>query len=122
MNTNANHLFPRINHLCRAVAAALTFATGAMALPSYGETIEVPVGQQAEEKWTMDRPTTGMSKTQVQSFFGDPVEMKGAVGDPPISRWIYEDFVVYFEYDHVVHTVLKYKGNTQQQAQVQNSR
>jgi len=35
------------------------------------------------------------------------VSKKAAVGDPPISRWEYADFTVYFEYDRVVHAVLK---------------
>ena len=29
-----------------------------------------------------------------------------AVGKPPISRWEYPGFVVYFEHDHVIHSVV----------------
>jgi hypothetical protein len=28
------------------------------------------------------------------------------VGDPPISRWVYDHFTVYFEYDKVLHSVV----------------
>ena len=42
---------------------------------------------------------------QVESRFGAPAERFAAVGQPPITRWVYPAFVVYFEFDHVVHTV-----------------
>ncbi len=71
------------------------------------ETIEIPVGQQAQEKWRIDRPHKGMSKQQVKASFGEPVDWKDAVGDPPISSWVYDEYIVYFEFDHVIHTVLK---------------
>jgi hypothetical protein len=54
---------------------------------------------------TADRPSRGMSKERVETRFGTPVARRGAVGDPPISRWEYAGFVVYFEYDHVIHAV-----------------
>ena len=53
------------------------------------------------------RPSRGMSQTSVRSKFGSPAAMKSAVGDPPISRWEYQDFIVYFEYDKVIHAVAK---------------
>jgi hypothetical protein len=28
------------------------------------------------------------------------------VGKPPISRWEYPGFIVYFESDHVIHSVV----------------
>jgi hypothetical protein len=42
---------------------------------------------------------------QVEARFGAPAERFAPVGQPPISRWVYPSFVVYFEYQHVVHTV-----------------
>lgn len=53
------------------------------------------------------RPTRGMTKARVESKFGSPNAKAAAVGDPPISRWDYQDYVVYFEYDHVIHAVRK---------------
>ena len=50
-------------------------------------------------------PVRGMSMTKVEGSFGAPAERFAAVGQPPISRWVYPSFIVYFEYDHVVHTV-----------------
>ena len=50
-------------------------------------------------------PQKGQSKQSVEARYGTPEERLSAVGQPPISRWIYEDFTVYFEYDHVIHSV-----------------
>jgi len=53
------------------------------------------------------RPARGMTQSGVQSKYGSPVNVRAAVGDPPITRWEYQDFVVYFEYDRVIHAVTK---------------
>ena len=53
------------------------------------------------------RPTRGMTQNSVQSKFGSPVSVRAPVGDPPITRWEYKDFVVYFEHDRVIHAVAK---------------
>jgi hypothetical protein len=51
-------------------------------------------------------PSRGMTMSQVASKFGEPVTKVPAVGKPPISRWEYPGFVVYFELDHVIHSVV----------------
>ncbi len=51
-------------------------------------------------------PTRGMKMSDVAAQFGDPVTKVPAVGKPPISRWEYQGFIVYFEYDHVIHSVV----------------
>ena len=53
------------------------------------------------------RPTRGMTAASVESRFGAPDSKRAAVGDPPISSWEYENFVVFFEYDRVIHAVVK---------------
>jgi len=50
-------------------------------------------------------PARGQSMAQVERQFGAPSERFAPVGQPPITRWVYADKVVYFEYDHVVHAV-----------------
>jgi len=52
------------------------------------------------------RPTRGMSKTNVEQQFGQPEQQFDAVGEPPISRWVYADFVVFFEDNTVIHSVV----------------
>jgi len=51
-------------------------------------------------------PTRGMTMEQVATQFGKPETKIPAVGKPPISRWEYPGFVVYFENDHVIHSVV----------------
>ncbi len=53
------------------------------------------------------KPMRGMTKNSVEADYGSPADRKSAVGDPPITRWEYADFVVYFEYDRVIHSVRK---------------
>lgn len=53
------------------------------------------------------KPTRGMTQDAVEANFGAPANARAAVGDPPITRWEYADFVVFFEYDRVIHAVSK---------------
>lgn len=55
-----------------------------------------------------DLPTRGMSKAEVRAQFGAPEQTKAAVGQPPISRWLYGDFTVYFENDTTLHSVMEH--------------
>ena len=52
-----------------------------------------------------DMPRQGMSMAQVQKNFGVPVKKTKAVGKPPITRWVYPEYTVVFEYKHVVQSV-----------------
>ena len=51
-------------------------------------------------------PSRGMSMEQVAAKFGEPATKVPAVGKPPISRWEYPGFIVYFEHEHVIHAVV----------------
>ncbi len=55
----------------------------------------------------MDFPRRGMSQDKVQNELGRPVEIVPAIGQPPITRWVYDDRIVYFEYSTVLHVVAK---------------
>jgi hypothetical protein len=48
-----------------------------------------------------------MDMANVEHIFGTPDEKQAPVGKPPITRWVYPGYVVYFEYNMVLHTVLK---------------
>lgn len=48
----------------------------------------------------------GMSMDRVEQAFGRPLEVRGPVGDPPITRWVYDGYTVYFEHRHVIHSVV----------------
>ena len=51
-------------------------------------------------------PTRGSLKSTVEAQYGAPDEKRDPVGQPPITRWVYPAFSVYFEYDHVITSVL----------------
>jgi hypothetical protein len=50
-------------------------------------------------------PSQGMTMAAVQKTYGMPNTKTKAVGHPPITRWIYPDYTVVFEYKHVVQSV-----------------
>lgn len=51
-------------------------------------------------------PARGMTMEQVERTLGTPRQRIGAVGRPPISRWVYDGFTVYFEKRRVLHAVV----------------
>lgn len=57
-------------------------------------------------------PDRGQLMAQVEARFGAPVRKHAAVGgasavQPPITRWDYANFSVYFENSHVVNSVVR---------------
>jgi hypothetical protein len=88
----------RYRHLLLAAVLAGSSVAGA-------ETVAVDNGIAVKES-DVATPARGMTMDQVASKFGTPVTKVPAVGKPPISRWEYAGFVVYFEADHVIHSVI----------------
>ncbi|WP_334223703.1 hypothetical protein [Thiosocius teredinicola] len=60
----------------------------------------------ANSKSGVQRPRSGTSMATVRSQFGEPSSVKDAVGEPPITRWVYPSYTVYFEHEHVIDTVV----------------
>jgi hypothetical protein len=90
------------------VAAVLTTGVAgltAFANPSRAEVVAVDSGIAVKES-DVATPSRGMTMNQVSTKFGTPTNKVPAVGHPPISRWEYPGFVVYFENDHVIHSVV----------------
>jgi hypothetical protein len=69
------------------------------------ETIAVDTGIAVKQS-DVATPTRGMTMDEVSGKFGTPATKVPAVGKPPISRWEYPGFVVYFEHEHVIHAVV----------------
>lgn len=93
----------------KSLTIGLLLSTGAVFNSGVvqAETIQIPIGQQGQNK-TVQRPRTGQSQESVRTQFGNPIDWTHPVGDPPITKWTYGEFMVYFEYDHVIHSVLKH--------------
>lgn len=91
-----------------ATSAAIPPAASSTTAPA-ASTAAVPAGGISGPSL----PVRGMSMANVEHIFGAPLQKLPAVPDPgtklhpPITRWIYPNYVVYFEYNYVVHTVLK---------------
>ncbi|MDO6440565.1 MULTISPECIES: hypothetical protein [unclassified Marinobacter] len=89
--------------LATAILLTLAPVSGAFA-----EELRVPVGSQADRS-QQSVPRTGMTQDSVKASWGEPASVEGPVGHPPISQWHYGKFVVYFENDRVIHSVLSSK-------------
>ncbi|MGI9290816.1 MAG: hypothetical protein ACR2QG_06030 [Gammaproteobacteria bacterium] len=88
--------------LQKAISAGLIMLFTAMSPALADELIVDGINKASSEQ-----PKSGLSKADVASKWGEPTAEKSAVGEPPISSWEYEGFVVYFEADKVLHTVAK---------------
>jgi hypothetical protein len=84
-----------------AILAAAPFAAA-----SYADTLLLDGIDVAKQTADL-RPKSGMSMTAVESAFGSPSQRRAAVGEPPITRWDYPAFSVYFEHDRVIHAVAR---------------
>ena len=84
------------------IALSLGFAVNA-----YSQNLDMSRRDQSSTFDQPGKPTRGMTQANVESRFGSPQNSRPAVGEPPITRWEYADFVVFFEYDKVIHAVTK---------------
>jgi len=65
--------------------------------------------EEVRQSGRLEVPDNGLTTADVRARFGEPVRVHSPVGNPPITRWEYEKWSVYFEYDVVLFTVL-HKG------------
>lgn len=89
-----------------AAMALTSLISAGVASHVHAEQLTVPVGTQADRS-QVSLPATGMSQDSVRNRWGAPQDMKGPIGEPPISQWHYPDFIVYFEHDRVLHSVAR---------------
>jgi hypothetical protein len=94
----------------KTLSASLALALAALAPVAGAETLLVE-RVQSEAAFTL--PARGSSMAQVQAKFGIPAQKLAPVAgpndrkhNPPITRWVYPTFEVYFEYNHVIDAVL----------------
>ncbi|WP_298635445.1 hypothetical protein [uncultured Umboniibacter sp.] len=70
---------------------------------TFAEDIKVPVVQETDTDLTL--PSRGQTQLEVLSEFGEPTSESVPIGEPAISRWHYEQFIVVFEEHRVLSTV-----------------
>ncbi|HID45091.1 MAG TPA: hypothetical protein EYP34_04995 [Chromatiaceae bacterium] len=86
----------------------ILFAACSLFLPSSGMSEVLLIDAvKAKEQANITRPHRGETMDAVERHFGSPTNKHAAVGTPPITRWDYPKFSVYFEYDRVITAVLK---------------
>ncbi len=83
-----------------ALVCGCAFAGAAVA-----ETIVVNDQVQVRES-QIDRPKGGLTMGEVEKRYGAPVTRHPTVGKPPITRWDYNGFAVFFEGERVIHSVV----------------
>ena len=86
-------------------ALILIALLSALATFTHADTLRMGTSENAARFEHAGKPSRGMSQARVMSDYGSPRSRTPAVGDPPISRWEYDNFVVFFEYDKVIHAV-----------------
>jgi hypothetical protein len=69
-------------------------------------TADVLLIEEVRERMSRDLPKNGLTTAEVEERYGAPTQRARPVGDPPITRWTYDDYSVYFEYDIVIDSVL----------------
>ncbi|WP_374381946.1 phosphodiesterase [Pseudomonas fluvialis] len=82
--------------------------------PACAETLLIPLGNQAQPALRESLPRLGESQRSVLERFGLPDHEHPAVGQPPITRWDYREFSVYFEYRHVIRSVAHHRPTASQ--------
>lgn len=78
----------------------------ALALAAQIAVADVLLIDEVRQSEKMQLPKNGITKAATETKFGTPNKKLSAVGDPPITRWEYDTFNVYFEYDLVLFAVL----------------
>jgi len=95
----------------KPIALSLVFVAS-IALNSATASADTLLIERVQAESSAALPARGNSMDQVQARFGAPTQKFPPVGgpnlkrNPPITRWSYPTFNVYFENSHVVDAVL----------------
>lgn len=92
------------------LTASLTILS-LLSAPNLAQAEILKIGEQAKVITKADTPRRGLSMKAVQSTFGQAKKVSVSKGkvtkrNPRITRWNYGSFSVFFENNHVVHTVV----------------
>lgn len=84
---------------------------------SFGAGADVLLIERAEQAQRTDVPRNGLTMAQVEASYGAPAEKLAPVAGykpdhPPITRWRYPGYTVYFEHERVISTVLNTAAST----------
>lgn len=100
--------------LCPLTAAAADWSYDGQVAAGGSSTGEMTMARAETSTSTMtvsaapapaDAPRGSMTMSEVRAAQGEPDNILAPVGDPPITRWQYPEYVVYFEHDRVITSV-----------------
>ncbi len=94
-----------VHHTTKTLARTRIYVAALLLLFTATSALAQPVGGTNVLVAKQALPKRGISMEGVENRYGPPRQMIPPVGDPPITRWIYDHYVVYFEYDLVIHVV-----------------
>lgn len=105
--------------IAASLAVCFAFMGAALAQETSNRVIEgdvLLIERVERTRANAELPRRGMLMAQVESRFGAPSQKLAPVGGgdprtPPITRWVYPDFTVYFENSHVVNAVVNRASN-----------
>ena len=86
------------------ISSILTLFLATATLQVNAQVVKTP-GSNAYVVTNSNMPMRGLSKSQVESRFGQPSSEQGPVGSPSIYRWDYNNYSVFFESNIVIHAV-----------------
>lgn len=89
----------------RTLKMSVAAAVFALSAPAFSETLAID-GQVAIKPSSVETPVRGSTMSAVEQRFGAPSNKSSPVGNPPITKWFYPNFVVVFEHDKVLHSVV----------------
>lgn len=91
-----------------AILATVSAASLLLAVPAAADSMRMEsIGASpANSSAGVPRPQRGSSMERVRAKFGEPQQVLGPVGDPPITQWVFADYTVYFEHNRVIHAVV----------------
>lgn len=84
----------------------MMFAALVLSLIALPGQAEVLLMDTVKQEASANVPSSGLTMDAVRGRYGEPREIVPAVGEPPITRWIYDGFTVYFENNRVIHAVV----------------
>ncbi|SRR5690554_4906982 len=98
----------------RKLIFAVATACLSISLQVSAQQIRIPVSQQGQAQ--LQTPKQGSSQQAVLASYGEPLKRHQSIGNPPITRWDYQDFSVYFEYKTVINSVKHHQPQGEQPA------
>lgn len=96
--------------MMRATLGKLVWGTALIGMMSIAVAGDVLLIEKVEQRMLRDLPANGLSMSQVEERYGSPRDKRPAVGEPPITRWTYQDYSVFFEHDLVIESVVHHEA------------